>query len=280
MPSFVNGFARGPGESMYPELWNGLVAAYAPALGFSGSNLFGFSSGRRWATLAASGPSWVKTKFGWAIQIASSGTATNCVATDGGLPELNITGDFTLSVWCTHTGAFAAANNLYHEIVAKNNPSAAGFGIAIQERSFDSNVYVNGWTYGASLSECRKGWSDANFAAYWPVGMWKVITLQLTRTTLRLFDGVGELVTTGPSQIPATSLASALYIGGSSDLGANDYNFPGIIGAVYLWNHASRGHKILAQDPLAPFRINALIMKPMNFQNIYFPISQQVVLGV
>lgn len=55
-PSFVTGYARSAAESAHPELWNGLVGAWVPALGVQGNTLFDLSGHGNQATLQGMDP--------------------------------------------------------------------------------------------------------------------------------------------------------------------------------------------------------------------------------
>ena len=93
-PSYHTGFAQWPGMSEYPQLWEGLVTAYAPYLGMTGSKLIDFSGkGNHGAFgIGAASPTWIFDKFG------------SVVSFDGGdyvyLPAVNTTDTAgTISIW-------------------------------------------------------------------------------------------------------------------------------------------------------------------------------------
>ena len=62
-PSYATGFAQWPGMSEYPHLWRGLVGAWCPPLGMTGSRLLDWSGKGIHGTLVGN-TAWVPGKFG------------------------------------------------------------------------------------------------------------------------------------------------------------------------------------------------------------------------
>ena len=61
-PSYRTGFAQWRGVSEYPQLWNGLVGAWAPFLGATGGQVFDLSGNGNTGTFGNT-PVWTPGKF-------------------------------------------------------------------------------------------------------------------------------------------------------------------------------------------------------------------------
>jgi len=62
-PSFAAGFARSAAESAFPELWDGLFAAWAPVLGVQGVRLQDVARGKRTGS-PVNAPTWAMSAIG------------------------------------------------------------------------------------------------------------------------------------------------------------------------------------------------------------------------
>ena len=156
-PSYATGFAQWPGQSEYPQLWTGLVGAWAPFLGVTGGQVFDLS-GNGYAMDFVNSPVWSPGNFGQSILF------------DDGLSQYLsygapiITGyPSTLIIWFNqdddtidcHLIGFAdeATEATYHRIVAVGdsdgtgrlfgqiNDGAGGFGSAIASASWNINTW-------------------------------------------------------------------------------------------------------------------------------------------
>jgi len=77
LPSFQQGFARCAAESACPELWQGLVGAWAPSLGATGERLLDWSGGGRTAVNNSPYLTWQASDRGMALYgIAGSGSTS------------------------------------------------------------------------------------------------------------------------------------------------------------------------------------------------------------
>ena len=94
-PSFATGFAQWPGMSEYPQLWEGLVAAYAPFLGITGNKVFDLSGNGLTGTI--SGAIWTVGNFGPALEF--DGSDGKVTINDSTLIQNIFTGGGTISVW-------------------------------------------------------------------------------------------------------------------------------------------------------------------------------------
>ena len=70
-PSYATGFAQWPGMSEYPQLWTGLVGAWAPFLGATGNKVFDLSGNGNIGTLV-NDTHFVPGKFGPALDFDGS----------------------------------------------------------------------------------------------------------------------------------------------------------------------------------------------------------------
>jgi len=71
-PSYATGFAQWPGMSEYPHLWRGLVGAWCPPLGMTGSRLLDWSGKGIHGTLVGN-TAWVPGKFGPCLSFNGTG---------------------------------------------------------------------------------------------------------------------------------------------------------------------------------------------------------------
>lgn len=73
-PTFTTGYAKNAGESLYPQLWAGLIAHYAPFMGNQSTKLYDFSGFRNHGTLTNITPStaYVGGKDGLALAFNGS----------------------------------------------------------------------------------------------------------------------------------------------------------------------------------------------------------------
>lgn len=81
-PSWKQGFARSASESAYPNLWKGLVGAWAPFLGPTGLTLHDVSGRYNHGTLT-NGPTWVGSPGGGALSFDGSNDYVTITETFG-----------------------------------------------------------------------------------------------------------------------------------------------------------------------------------------------------
>lgn len=96
IPSFTQGFARSAGESLFPNLWKGLVGLWTPYVGVQGQILYDWSGNKNDGALTnMTNSDWVPGKHGWALDF----DPTDDFVLLGNPNSLNFgTGDFTVSV--------------------------------------------------------------------------------------------------------------------------------------------------------------------------------------
>ena len=94
-PSFQNGFARNKSESAFPELWNALIGAWCPSIGFQGRRLQDFSGrGNHGAfSTGMTNSAWIDSPWGPAL--VYDGT-DDCINIGTGIVSLST--PFTLSM--------------------------------------------------------------------------------------------------------------------------------------------------------------------------------------
>lgn len=71
-PSFATGFAQSPGESEYPQSWEGIVGAWDASLGMTGNVVKDLSMKGRQGTFHGTSVLWTPGKFGSAISMAGN----------------------------------------------------------------------------------------------------------------------------------------------------------------------------------------------------------------
>jgi hypothetical protein len=107
-PSYKTGFAQGPGESMFPERWAGLIGAWIPELGPTGNTLYDVSGFGRHGTLKAGVNS---TDWSLGDNLRNPGYTLHYPGDDGSEVEIE---NFhfgtagTLVMWLKRTGVLQA----------------------------------------------------------------------------------------------------------------------------------------------------------------------------
>lgn len=80
VPSYAGGFARNRAEAKYPELWRGLVGAWLPFLGLTGSTLRDISGYHNHGTLTNMDPptDWIISEMGPALAFDGENDYVDC----------------------------------------------------------------------------------------------------------------------------------------------------------------------------------------------------------
>lgn len=86
-------------ESAFPELWDGVIGAWAPCLGPTGSRLHDMSRRSNWGTLTNmdNATDWVVDGGQYALDF--DGSNDHVLLTDTNLPALGVASVFSASVW-------------------------------------------------------------------------------------------------------------------------------------------------------------------------------------
>ena len=207
-------------ESAYPELWDGVVGAWAPCLGPTGSRLHDMSRRANWGTLTNMDPAtdWVVSDGQYALDFDGS---NDYVATTNTMQML----DFTVSVWFRPTTV-----NLYNRLVDKN--FSTGFWTG---RNFDG-----GSNWGGGILE-----SNPPYGHYLPatLGQWNFLCMSRAGSLKSVFVAtLGGSLASVTATVSTNALSnSTVLIGFASD---NSNNFSGRADDVLLWNRALTTNEI------------------------------------
>ncbi len=135
-PSFANGFARSPGESAYPDLWDRLAYGWAPSLGVQGKTVFDVVQSRRPLVYGTSRTfSWVSTRGGLAIH----GDSSDNDAAPSQAIDLSAVTKLSLAFWYSSITYLNSGGRL---LVSDVSNSAGNFEIQPDWESGFFRVYV------------------------------------------------------------------------------------------------------------------------------------------
>lgn len=234
-PTFSSGFAKNPGESLYPHLWNGLVGLWSPELGKQGDKLYDWSGFRHHGTLNGmdAATDYIAGKNGYALNF----DGTNDNITCGNIPEIDTASQtMTIMFWIRTT---AASNNCI--------------------ASYDSNDSLSpsvDW-YIYNPSSLRLGGfgntTEYNTAIAFNDGLWHHVAVVEEQTTLILYvDGVVRFT---QAITQSHGNFSASYILRFAD-NSNISHFPGDLGEIRLYRRDLRADEVrqsyLGASPLTP----------------------------
>jgi hypothetical protein len=242
-PSFKQGFARCAAESEYPQFWDRLYGAWAPALGITGSTLLNFGhakangvlAGATWASgcLAFSGGSqWATTGIG---SLARTLGGTGFVSTSVLLrfvPRIAASRQVFLADW-TSGGSLESC-------VLENNQSGADYTKLIgglyrlsSPMSSVDSMRLNAWNVGILTAD-----PAASRSTMYLNGVWQASDAVLS------FPGSGDQSLT----LGRAGAYNGLYYDGLEDV---------LLIAAREWSRAEVA--MLSADPLAPFRLRRTI---------------------
>lgn len=126
-------------ESAYPELWHGVVGAWCPSLGPTGSRLHDFSRRNNWGTFVSMDPAtdWVVDGGQYALDFRLN---NNWVVADGPLQAGGPA--ITVSVWVRRTGQNTIPNSNGLVSVQSGNGGGASnqFNTVLAQNKFDASV--------------------------------------------------------------------------------------------------------------------------------------------
>ena len=216
-PSYRTGYARWPGESEYPQLWKGLVGAWAPFLGATGNKVFDLSGNGNTGTI--SGLVWESGKFGSTLNSDGSGNYIDC----GDMTQTEGASGLTVSVWTKIPGASVAAVEM---LLGKrgeggdrtfylyaNDSEDVNFGVYNSDATLATAVYTDGLLNVANIWKHIVGVYD---------GVNVYVYIDAVAGTSAAFTGVTD------------SSIAKMAIGADNVFGQNDWI--GSIGNVMIWN--------------------------------------------
>ena len=216
-------------ESIVQELWDGVVGAWAPCLGPTGSRLHDHSRRANWGTLTNmdNATDWVVSDGQYALDFDGINDSVN---TD---LKTDFT-DFTIAGWYRSTGAGLGnferiADNVYS---VTNTGTNTGFALC------RSSILLNTW--GCYL--VANGVVPTPIVVTLSDGNWHLLVATRKGTTLTVY-GDGGAVSSSGTVSSAAFTNQPLKIGYSS-IAANHNAFLGQIGDVSYWNRALTANEV------------------------------------
>ena len=223
-PSYATGFDQWPGMSEYPQLWEGLVAAYAPFLGMTGKKLLDLSGNGKDGTFSGS-PVWSSGEFGHAIEFTGGDRIDSS-------ENSNLSGSFTFLA-----GAKAADWNADGELAI----------VVVSEVASYSNYWAQLGGGGASTATQFALYDGSNNpkAIYTstPTNEWiqMVGVRDVNKDTLKYYLN-GLLRTSAEDTTTSIPAYDALNFGQQEEL--TDRDLHGLIDHVIIWNRALSSSEI------------------------------------
>ena len=240
-PSYATGFAQWPGMSEYPQLWEGLVAAYAPFLGMTGSQVFDLSGWKNHGDLQGTAPSWSAGKFGSAVLLPGT---DECISLGNNVPGLSVSAG-TVIVWFKSTGDTGDYQMMFtHRTVGTDDR------IYLETRPDTGDFYIEFAESGVSISS---GVSTEN-DNLWHMG---VVTWNATQA-----DGYLDGVHFGTDVDTIPSVTGDVYFGQNRGLSAP---FAGLISLAQIYN------RTLAASEVAQLSWNPFCDLGPRMMNLYVP---------
>ena len=237
-------YARNAGESAHPELWNGLVGAWVPALGVQGGTLFDISGRGNHGTLTNMDPAtdWVVGGNGVALRTDGVNESISCGQNVGTL------GASTLSFWAyIKFNVLPTGGSSQNHIIGR-------WGGADGPRVIACRI-VNSTTARILTENTSQLFSDITIPAL-VINRWYFMLFVYDSGGGAFYlDGRKEGSFSGLDTSLRTSSSASFTIGEDSS-GFGDTNADW--GAMYLWKGRALGesHAItLANHPLAPFEL-------------------------
>lgn len=214
-PTFQSGYAKGPGDSEFPNLWNGLIGLWAPSVGYQGvTTLQDFSGNGAHATIAGSKSvsDWNRDDRGSSLRFDGS-TAGASIAR---IPRHNITASLSIFAWL-------------------NPPSALGGYPMIVCRGSINSSYLLFFNGGKVHFRIYNGafFSDVLGTTVVPTSTWSFVgaTFNGYRSDL-YYNGKLENYSTNSTRAVLTP-GGTTYLFSSLTLG---YNLSALMGEIYMYD--------------------------------------------
>jgi hypothetical protein len=246
-PSFQDGFARSPDESVVPEQWLGLLRAWAPCLGYQGGRLYDVSGDGREGSLTLMDPAtdWVVRGAGVELSFDGSNDYVNA-------GTILSPANGSMMAWirplsqqdnqCVMGAIDASATDTtarYVLIARVTDVSAAGDWGTLLSNDSTSQFVFSGQVY-----------NDTNF----PVGVLTQVAITYDGTSVVFYKDGLVVNTVGQTAAGAATTLQPFSIG---RLGAYDFPFHGEIAQVRIYGRTllAADVRAMAHDPLALYRL-------------------------
>lgn len=229
-PSYATGFAQWPGMSEYPQLWEGLVASYAPFLGMTGNKVFDLSGNNNTLTLV-NGTNWSAGKFGSVLQFdGTDDAAKNTVPIITGPP-------FTVVSWFkldTVSAPDAQGQTVWAHATVDGAPDSDWWRLRIRDSDnllqYGARVALGG--AGNALS------TNAVVANRW----YQIVCVEVSAAERYLYVDSGNK-TSDTTSIAPSNVANHFFQLGRNQ--ADDQNeFDGAIGFTLFYNRSLSASEI------------------------------------
>lgn len=121
IPSFAQGFARSASQSLFPNLWKGLVGLWAPYVGVQGQILYDWSMNRNdGALINMTNDDWIIGKDSLALSLNGSTRYINC----GNKNSLSLSNEISIA---SRIKIDTSSANFDHTVIAKRNASVDNY---------------------------------------------------------------------------------------------------------------------------------------------------------
>jgi len=250
LPSFKTGFARSAGESANPSLWKGLVGAWVPALGPTGTTLRDVSGRQNDGTLTSMDPGtdWVVKEKWYSLQF--NGSTTEYISI--GDPEILAIDQY--ASWCIwfYWLNYPGGSNTTH-LMSKRSAFATQ----------DWQIYFTG-TSGEITMSIGNSAATILFAgtSITPsLNAWHNLTITRNGSAWTMFLN-GKSVATDSSATSIPNGTDVVTIGKAAQSFSSVRSTNGYISQSKIYNRALTANEIAFDyaNPLAPFRLKPLII--------------------
>lgn len=253
IPSYAMGWARNPGQAMYPDLWKGLVGYWDPTLGKTGEILYDWSPGPQSngvLTNMVAADAWVVTERGDALDYDGNNQHVQLgdIAAVEGLPQMSV------FAWCKITTQDGRSSSIVH----KGSDSGSRWSLSPSQNTIggDDDILAIMGNGENSSGHTTSGLLTIN--EYHHVGFVFDGRQSGNAARLKIYIDGNAPVVSFVGTIPATTPSNLIDLEFAHYMGI-DY-FPGQIGPVSIYNIALPESRI---QLMAAGATPAMLAEPM-----------------
>jgi hypothetical protein len=249
IPSYMQGFARHAAESEHPELWHGLVGAWLPVLGPTGSTLRDWSGRKKHGALTNMVPAsdWVMGPNGWALDFDRSNDrvlatgASHIQSPIGSLVVRCATANETVDQTAVTLGTGTNNNFIQFGVDGGNGWHVRIKTTADQILASGGSITRDQW-YGLLLQMRPDG--NAIYADGVPVSM-------------------NYATGSAATQVWTSDISATRVMIGARDTAAAGVFWGGPVDAVLVYDRPLLGDAVprISRNPLAPFHLRRRVFK-------------------